>query len=370
MAEDTTWLQGRRPANGESTPDGARAPLFPGEGAVALSQELTVPPVTTGEEGPQDIDLWRRFFNVRTLISFIIAALTLYAVARAWGVDLQSVLQAVQHLNVPLYFCAFGVYALTFPVRGFRWRRLLRNIGLDAKVRVLSVTIFLSWFVNCVAPAKLGDLYRAYLMRRNEKLPLTSTLGTIFAERIIDSVALFVILLVGLVLSASEMTGGKQGVIVIVAGAFIVVLFLALLIMRWQGARLIRIFPARVHAVYHRFVNGAFASFKVRYLPQIAVLTFLAWGCEFGRLFIVTRALGLSVSPPAVMVVLSGASLLLTVPTPGGLGAVEAGLASLLVLFGVNKDLALAVAVLDRVVSYWALIAGGLPTYIFSKRTR
>lgn len=351
-----------------------------GQNAITLSeQELSLAsppsPLPLGERGQGaadpargQIDLKRRFFNLRTLISFAIAALTLFTLVKAWGVDFQTTLKAMRDVNLPLYLTAFFVYALTFPIRGIRWQRLLRNVGLDAPVPALTETILLSWFVNCVAPFKLGDLYRGYLMRKNEGLPATKTLGTIFAERIIDSGALFVVLLTGLAFSATLMAPGHAGAIMFGAGAFMAILLLALAVMHWQGARIVKLFPARIQQVYHHFADGAFASFQR--LPAVAALTFLAWGCEIGRLTLVTHALGLNVPFAGILVVLAGASLLLTVPTPGGLGAVEAGLAGLLVLFAVNKDVALAVALLDRVISYWSLIAAGLPVYLFGKRAR
>ncbi len=319
-----------------------------------------------GTEGR--IDLRKRFFNVRTFLSFVVAALTMFTVVKAWGVDFQNTLHAMARVNFGIYVWAILVYAATFPVRGRRWKRLLNNVGLDAPVPVLTETILLSWFVNCVAPFKLGDAYRGYLMRKNERFPLSNTLGTIFAERIIDSGALFVILIAGLAFSADVMAPGHTTQILIGASAFMVALLVALGLMHWQGARVVGFLPERFRDYYHRFSQGAFASFN--HLPLVFTLTLVAWSGEISRLFIVTQALGVHLPFAGVLVVLSGASLLLTVPTPGGLGAVEAGLAGLLTLFGVDKDVALAVALLDRVISYWGLVIVGLPTFILSKRTR
>ena len=39
--------------------------------------------------------------------------------------------------------------------------------------------IYLSWFVNCIVPAKLGDAYRSYLLKRNSNVAFSSTIGTI-----------------------------------------------------------------------------------------------------------------------------------------------------------------------------------------------
>jgi hypothetical protein len=53
--------------------------------------------------------------------------------------------------------------------------------------------------------------------------------------------------------------------------------------------------------------------------------------------------------------------LLLAVPTPGGLGAVEGGLLGLMRLIGVVAALAGTVVVLDRLISYWSvMLTGGL----------
>ena len=337
-------------------------------GSVSAPAVHTLSEDAAVQDAPARLDLKRRFFNLRTLISFLIAVLTIFTLVKAWGVDFNKTLEQMSRVNVPLYACAALVYALTFPVRGKRWQRLLNNVGLDAPVPILAQTILLSWFVNCVAPLKLGDAYRGYLMRKNEQMPLTSTFGTIFSERIIDSGALFIILMVGLALSASSMAPGHAAGIIFAAGVFMAALLVILALMRWRGQLLERLVPARFQYLYHRFVDGAFASFQ--HLPFVALLTFLAWGCEVGRLFLVTRAVGVALPFPGVLVVLSGASLLLTVPTPGGIGAVEVGLAALLTLFGIGPSTALAVALLDRVISYWGLIAAGLPTYLISKRAR
>ena len=58
----------------------------------------------------------------------------------------------------------------------------------------LGQIIFLSWFANCVVPAKLGDAYRAYLLKKDANVGFSKTIGTILAERIIDMIILFVLL--------------------------------------------------------------------------------------------------------------------------------------------------------------------------------
>ena len=90
-----------------------------------------------------------------------------------------------------LLLAALVVYYLTFPLRGGRWWYILRQVGTHIRFWVATEILFLSWFVNCLVPAKLGDLYRAYLLKGNFGGSASRTVGTIFIERIADIVVIF-----------------------------------------------------------------------------------------------------------------------------------------------------------------------------------
>ena len=90
---------------------------------------------------------------------------------------------------------AFVVFYLGFPLRGYRWSRLLRETGFGIGTKDSVEILYLSWFVNCVVPAKLGDVYRAYLLKMNSPASLSRTFGTVFIERILD---IFAIAILGL----------------------------------------------------------------------------------------------------------------------------------------------------------------------------
>jgi glycosyltransferase 2 family protein len=126
--------------------------------------------------------------------------------------------------------------------------------------------------------------------------------------------------------------------------------------------------------VYKRFEEGTLGSFKS--IEVIAVFTLAAWLFEALRLFTVAHALGGGSPQLANFGFVTGvfaavaASILTLVPTPGGLGAVEGGVTGILILAGLTPGLALAIVIMDRIVSYWALILSGAVTYFLSKRVR
>ncbi len=311
----------------------------------------------------------KRFFQKRTLISFAFAFAMVFLAVRSWKVTPEQLGMVLARTNIWIFLLALAVYASSFPCRGLRWKLMLNNVGMDAGVVPLSITILLSWFVNCVVPAKLGDIYRAYLMRKNEHLPVSATLGTIFSERIIDFTFLFFILLVSGAFALQHKFTAQIGEIMGVSFVFIALLGVTLLVMRFHGKRIVGLFSGKVQDVYHRFSHGTFASFQGN-RAAIALLTILAWSGEIGRLWLVTKAVGVDLPLSAILFALAGVSFSLIVPTPGGLGAAELVLAFLMNFFGVPMAVATGIALLDRLISYWALVISGLGVYLLSKRTR
>ena len=142
-------------------------------------------------------------------------------------------------------------------MRGYRWSILLRGIGLDLRVRDSTEIIFISWLVNSVVPAKLGDVYRAWLLKINYPVSLSSTFGTIFLERVFD---LFAIVVLGLGAAFWSFRDGLSDDVRVIMGVGVLVvagLAIALFTMRNFGRRVfMRLpLPKRFFDLYDAFEN-------------------------------------------------------------------------------------------------------------------
>jgi len=347
-------------------------------GAPATTRPVDGAAPSASEPDPEVMSLSRRLRQPRTIISILVPIFILGAFVYLNGAQLARVPGLILAANGWLVLAAFLVFYAGFPLRGYRWAILLRGTGEIISTKDSSEIIFLSWLVNCVVPAKLGDVYRAYLLKINSRTAsLSRTFGTVFIERILD---LFAIATMGLAAGYWSFRSGLPPAIQVVFGIGVVtvaVLAFALLTMRNFGRQIIVAlpFPHQVMELYDRFEEGVFGALATHHLPRLGFLTVLIWLTEGLRLFLIIQALGFS----NVSVGLSGAlfvaligSLLTAVPlSPAGLGIVEAGVVGVLhVAYGVPLPEATAIALLDRVISVFSIIIFGSIAYFLSSKPR
>ena len=324
------------------------------------------------------LSLVRRLRQPRTIISIVLPLALLALFVRSLpGFRLDELPDKILNADGPLLLLAFTVFYLGFPLRGLRWTWLVRRTGFPLRVRDGTEIIFLSWLVNCLVPAKLGDVYRAYLLKINSPVSLSRTFGTVFVERILD---LFAIVVLGLAAGWVSFRSGLPGevqVVFAIGVVIVIVLAAGLLTMRNFGRRIMVALPVphRIVEFYDRFEEGVFASVGLRALPGLVILTGLIWATEATRLYLVVQALGL----PDVHLGISGAffialsaSLLTAIPiTPAGLGFVEGAVVGLLTLvYGVPQTEALAITVVDRTISVLTIIILGTIAYAISGKRR
>jgi uncharacterized protein (TIRG00374 family) len=340
-----------------------------------------------GDETPEEAEVERTGFslakslrNPRTLVSFGLAIAIVVFALRGLNIDIADVWQYIRGANPWLLLAGFLIFYCTFPLRALRWRLLLDNAGVPvrdgrktwATMPALIEYIYLSWFANCVVPAKLGDAYRGYLLKHNGKVSFSMTFGTIFAERLLDMIGLFGLLVVSAwVTFGPRMPPGTQ--VVFGFGALLVVAIVAGLAgMRWLGPYIRRLLPQRLHTFYGNFEQAALRSFRPSILPRLILMTSAVWLLEGMRLYFVIQSLsheGLALPLSAIVFVALSSSLLTAIPlTPAGLGVVEVVITGVLTFFKVGTSLGGAVTLLDRVINFWSIVVIGFVLYLFSKR--
>jgi hypothetical protein len=344
------------------------------------AEALINPEATTVVPPAEQMSLVRRLREPKTILSILVPLAVIVIAIFLNRQYLSDVPKDIASANPWLVLLAFLIYYVGFPLRGWRWTKLLKGAGYKVKVKDGTEILFLSWLVNCIVPAKLGDLYRAYLLKLNSPVSATKTLGTVFMERILDLIAVAALgLLAGYWRfrgSLNDLPSTAQAIFAI--GVVVVILLLvALVVMRSFGRKVIAVLPLpnKVVVFYDRFEEGVFGSVGLRGLPVLGMMTCMIWATEGMRLFFVVHALGFTDAElgfsGAMFVALIG-SLLTALPlTPGGIGIVEGGMGLVLTkVFTFSTPHMLAIVIVDRAISVFSIVVLGSIAYVLSSKPR
>lgn len=79
--------------------------------------------------------------------------------------------------------------------RSIRWNMLLKPLGYRPRFINTFCAVIIGYFANLGLP-RLGEVSRCAILNRYEKIPMDKSLGTVFTERVIDVITLFVCLLI------------------------------------------------------------------------------------------------------------------------------------------------------------------------------
>lgn len=329
------------------------------------------------EISQSQLSIGKRLLSWRTIIPLVLVIGLLVYFARQANINPQETWAALSSANVLFLLAAFLAYYLSFPIRTLRWRMLLHNIGYTKSNGVklprfwkLLEILYISWFANVIVPAKLGDLYRAYLLRKETDLPTSRTFGTVLAERLLDLIVLLLLFIPAVIISLHEnlpvqlQTGLKVTLAAVVLG------IVGLFMLRLFPQQIARLIPARFRGHYNHFQEGTLGSF--RHVPTLSVLTVFVWSCESFRFLFVALAFNLIGGDPlhiitAALFIALGEALLTVVPfTSGGIGLVEGGMLAMIALFTAKTNVAAAAILADRSISLFSILLIGFIVFMFA----
>ncbi|NOR85199.1 flippase-like domain-containing protein [archaeon] len=319
-----------------------------------------------------NVKLKKQINTHKIILSFFISFMILYYVFSK--ISLTTIIENAKSLNITYFIISIILFYLAFPIRALRWKIMLENTKIKTKYDGLTEIIFLSWFVNSIIPAKFGDFYRAHALKKKEGFKRTHILGTIFAERAID--ILFLFLLSG-VLSATFISNKIiNGINIIYFGIFGSLLFLiVLIIIKYKKKRILFFVPKQLKTHAHDFFKSLNQTLNLKTAPNIFLMTTIIWLFESMCFYFVVLSLNIAL-PITIIIAIALAGILLTaIPlTPAGLGAVEVGMLGLFIAVGVAQPIAITAIFFYRIITYWSLVIFGAIDYlinlIFFRRTK
>jgi uncharacterized protein (TIRG00374 family) len=228
-----------------------------------------------------------------------------------------------------------------------------------------------------ILPARMGDVLRPYLLARWEGLPTSATFATVVMERVLDLIAVLVLLAVYVWGFADAVTPPDRLLRPIeVSSAIAAASAAALLVVMWVlathperigglAAAAARWLPGRwsdpVGRIASTFSSGFAAAREPRALLMGVLWSFPLWLAIAAEAWAVTVAFGIDMPFPGTFLLQSLLVIGVAVPTPGGVGSYhEAYRIGVTTFFGAPNDRAVAAAIVTHAISFVPVVLLGI----------
>jgi len=309
----------------------------------------------------------------KIIIGFAIS--TACIVFALYRIDLEQLINSLREANTLDVSVAVLFILLTQVIRSLRWKVLLRSIKVTRMINLLSATS-IGAMADMILPARIGDLLRAGLIGRKEKVSKVSSLATIVIERVFDVLTILLILLLVVLFyrlpvpQAEAMSAIRTAGVI--ATGFCLIVIGALLMLKTKLPtithmldRLLVFLPEKVRVT----ISEILASFSLGlqsiavnwHLAIILLYSILLWSAFAFSNFFVLRSLHFDCHPALAFFILLFQVLGVTLPSsPGFIGTYHAAVVTGLSAFGISLEDALSAAILMHAAFFFPLIGCGL----------
>jgi glycosyltransferase 2 family protein len=287
----------------------------------------------------------------KNLVLAVALGLAVYA-ALFFFFNFGDVSRALAGFNLALIPAVLGLVSLSYAGRFLRWLYYLKVLKVSVPLGQ-NAAIFAAGLSMTISPGKLGEVLKSVFVRQATGAPIARTAPAVFAERATDGT--------GMVL------WGFIGAFALGLSPFWVFVFLGVAVfgiavlrskkLSLLAERVLLRLPLLYKLAPHlRAFHGASNELLgARPLAIGTAISFLSWGLECLGVYLCAVGLGAEAGFLMVTFVFAVSSLLGVLSMiPGGIGAVEAGLALQFVkLAGMSTGLAGALTFVIRLATLW-----------------
>jgi len=238
---------------------------------------------------------------------------------------------------------ALALYFFGVGIRAARWHFLLRDLK-PIPIRSLFRTVVIGYAANDLLPARMGEIVRAFLLGREERISKTSTFVTILIERLFDGLTMLTFIVAASFLL--HFTDEELAMRVRLVSSLFIAAILVLAVFAGMPQRVVRIadffvqhlpekFQARARKLTHSFLDGLGVLRNPRDSFIVFTLSIFAWLCETGMYAVLALGFGMSLRFAIYLLAAAFANLVTIAPsTPGYVGVFDAPIVYVLTTIG------------------------------------
>jgi uncharacterized protein (TIRG00374 family) len=311
--------------------------------------------------------------NKKVILGILISIFLVYLSVR--GINLQDVFCDLK--NIQLSYVIFFIFLVILMqwLRSYRWGVILHPMEKIDQFSLFSVTS-VGFLAIAAIPARIGELARPYLISKRSSIKMSSALGTILVERVLDSFTVLAIAVIVLFLTDLPPWLIKSSIIFFLL-ALVIFSFIVFLILRRDTAlklinRILSKLPGKfahtIDEVIHHFIDGFQIITNIKFLLYLFFLSALVWLVDVLAIYMLLKAFDFTLPVMASFVVMIILIVGIAIPTaPGYIGNWHFACVLALSFFGLAKTEALSFAVVYHFLSMVIVVILGVAFLPFNK---
>jgi uncharacterized protein (TIRG00374 family) len=297
-------------------------------------------------------------------IILIVISISLYYIFNT--VDIKSLINVISGINIALLIMGILVFYFSVFAQAYRWKLFLTDLDINMSFISTSKLYLNGQYLSLFLPFKLGDFYRGIITSQNTDRTISTIMGTIISERLID----LVLLSVGLVIFTPLVLSGNSNTtnILIWAVVVLIIVIISIGILYYTRERkyVIPYFKSIQSDIFNSLLSVS-QTIKNNLL-SIFSLTFIVWFSNVIRLWLVVEALNVELGIYAIFFV----SILLALASgmpyiPSGIGVFEIIGSQALIQIGLTPSNAIAIVLVERFINTITFIVIGTIVYLYTR---
>lgn len=311
--------------------------------------------------------------NKKVIFGIALSVILIYLSVR--GINFQDTLHDLKKIQLSYVAFFIGIIFLMQYLRSYRWGIILQPLQKIDQFSLFSVTS-VGFLAIAAIPARLGELARPYLITKKSSIKMSSALGTIIVERVLDGFSVLTITVVVLFYTDLPSWMIKSGILFAI---LTILMFFCIAGLIWHRETAIKIinrilsklpgkFAHKVDELIHHFIDGFQVIKNVKMLFYLFFLSALIWLVDVLSIYVLFLAFGFTLPVMTSFVVMIVLIIGIAIPTaPGFIGNWHFACILGLSLFGVAKPDAFSFAVVYHFLSIALIVALGIIFLPFNK---
>jgi len=281
--------------------------------------------------------------RLKILIPILLGVLFIYLTFKITSVqERELILNYIKSAKIQYLLLAMLIGATSDVIRGIRWQLLSKQLGYNSNTITSIGSVFMCYTSN-MAIARSGEFIRASVLSNYNKIPISKTLGTIAAERIVDVLISMLILFLVWTLQYDLIFESflEDGFLFFINDNFKFIILIALIVLLFLSIIITKINSVR--KFLRNIINGLFSITKLKWrMPFFIIYSILIWGCYILAFFVIKFSvdefsiIDYNLIFPAFVIGVYSISL-----SNHGLGVYPLAISLFLSNFGINTELGL-----------------------------